>query len=74
MPGEEPDGYIEEFEVYEKTGGYLWFFFRLGFMAATSVNDPIKSYRQYQKQMKLFQKEIKKRKLQRLNQIQIMMS
>ncbi len=33
-PGKEPDGYVEEFEIYKSAGGILWHFFRLGFMAA----------------------------------------
>lgn len=32
VPGDRPDGYIDEFGIYKSSGGILWFFFRMGFL------------------------------------------
>lgn len=35
VPGDTPDGYHEEFEVYKAAGGMLWHFYKKGFIRAT---------------------------------------
>lgn len=60
VPGKDPDGYTEEFEIYKKAGGILWHFFRMGFVLANATDFKAKDYIDTIKQSKKARKVMTK--------------